>query len=415
MAILRGRGRAPERRCSDALASAVPSRAGSPAARSHTFRRQVPRRAPCEWQGRRNFNGGSEGHGALSRAAMESGPARAPHSGRTRPPGRRAARAPRATPSAPHRRRSRRPGTRSRATDARGTSRRRGAGRPGRSGAAPDGRARARRARAGRGPGPRPTTSARACVAPSRAARPRRRRARGRPARRRAGRRSVRAPARAPPRRRARSPARPGRRPPTAARRAGRRDRAVRAPHARGGSGGRRRARARPRRPRAGCRRRMRWEAACADASGAAAGSQTVLAVPAPICKTRIMSVLKVARLGHPVLRQVAEPVSPEAIGAPEFQHLIDDMFETMDDYDGAGLAAPQVHVSRRIVIYGVASNPRYPDAEAVPATALINPKLTPLTQQQEEDWEGCLSVPDLRGKVPRLTRVRVEAYGREG
>ena len=127
------------------------------------------------------------------------------------------------------------------------------------------------------------------------------------------------------------------------------------------------------------------------------------------------MAVLKVAHLGHPILRQVAEPVSPEAIGAPEIQCLIDDMFETMDDHDGAGLAAPQVHVSRRIVIYGVAANPRYPDADAVPLTVLVNPKITPLTQDEEEDWEGCLSVPDLRGKVPRCTRVRVEAYGRDG
>ena len=127
------------------------------------------------------------------------------------------------------------------------------------------------------------------------------------------------------------------------------------------------------------------------------------------------MAVLKVAHLGHPILRQVAEPVSPEAIGAPEIQRLIDDMFETMDDHDGAGLAAPQVRVSRRIVIYGVAANPRYPDADAVPLTVLVNPKITPLTQDQEEDWEGCLSVPDLRGKVPRCTRVRVEAYGRDG
>ncbi len=127
------------------------------------------------------------------------------------------------------------------------------------------------------------------------------------------------------------------------------------------------------------------------------------------------MAVLKVAHLGHPILRQVAEPVSPEAIGAPEIQRLIDDMFETMDDHDGAGLAAPQVHVSRRIAIYGVDANPRYPDAEAVPLTVLINPKLTPLGEDQEEDWEGCLSVPDLRGKVPRFARVRVEAYGRDG
>jgi peptide deformylase len=127
------------------------------------------------------------------------------------------------------------------------------------------------------------------------------------------------------------------------------------------------------------------------------------------------MAVLKVARLGHPILRQVAEPVSPEAIGAPEIQRLIDDMFETMEDHDGAGLAAPQVHVSRRIVIYGVDENPRYPDAEPVPLTVLVNPKLTPLGEAQDEDWEGCLSVPDLRGKVPRFTRVRVEAYGRDG
>jgi peptide deformylase len=127
------------------------------------------------------------------------------------------------------------------------------------------------------------------------------------------------------------------------------------------------------------------------------------------------MAVLKVAHLGHPILRQVAEPVSPEAIQAPEIQRLIDDLFETMDDHDGAGLAAPQVHVSRRIVIYGVEANPRYPDAEAVPLTVLVNPNITPVGTEQDEDWEGCLSVPDLRGKVPRSTRVNVEAYGRDG
>jgi peptide deformylase len=127
------------------------------------------------------------------------------------------------------------------------------------------------------------------------------------------------------------------------------------------------------------------------------------------------MAVLKVAHLGHPILRQVAAPVPPEAIGAPEIQQLIADMLETMEDEDGAGLAAPQVHVSKRIVIYGVESNPRYPDAEGVPLTVLVNPRLTPLTEEQEEDWEGCLSVPDLRGKVPRFTRLRVEAYGRDG
>jgi peptide deformylase len=127
------------------------------------------------------------------------------------------------------------------------------------------------------------------------------------------------------------------------------------------------------------------------------------------------MAVLKIAHLGHPILRQVAEPVSPEAIRSPEIQRLLDDMLETMADHDGAGLAAPQVHVPRRVVIYGVDENPRYPDAEAVPFTILMNPRITALGDEQEEDWEGCLSVPDLRGLVPRFTRVRVEAYGSDG
>ena len=127
------------------------------------------------------------------------------------------------------------------------------------------------------------------------------------------------------------------------------------------------------------------------------------------------MAVLKVAHLGHPILRQRAEPISPEAIGAPETQRLVDDLLETMDDHDGAGLAAPQVHVSHRLVVYGVRANPRYPDAEEVPLTVLINPVLTPVVEEQEEDWEGCLSVPDLRGRVPRFTRVGVQAYGRDG
>jgi peptide deformylase len=127
------------------------------------------------------------------------------------------------------------------------------------------------------------------------------------------------------------------------------------------------------------------------------------------------MAILKVAHLGHPVLRRVAEPVSPEAIRSPAIQGLIDDMLETMAEYDGAGLAAPQVHVSQRVVIYGVEQNPRYPDAEHVPLTVLVNPRLTALTDDQEEDWEGCLSLPGLRGLVPRFTRMRVEAYGRDG
>jgi peptide deformylase len=147
----------------------------------------------------------------------------------------------------------------------------------------------------------------------------------------------------------------------------------------------------------------------------AAPSGGNALASPLVICDTSGMSVLKVAHLGHPILRQVAEPVPPEGIGAPDVQRLIDDMLETMEDHDGAGLAAPQVHVAKRVIIYGVEANPRYPDAESVPLTVLINPKITPATEEQDEDWEGCLSVPDLRGQVPRCTRVRVEAHGRDG
>ncbi len=127
------------------------------------------------------------------------------------------------------------------------------------------------------------------------------------------------------------------------------------------------------------------------------------------------MAILKVAHLGNPILRQVAEPVPPEAIGAPEIQRFIDDLIETMVEYDGAGLAAPQVHVSKQIVAFQVEDNPRYPEAEGIPLTVLINPKITPLSKHSDEDWEGCLSVPDLRGKVPRYTLIRIEAYDRAG
>lgn len=127
------------------------------------------------------------------------------------------------------------------------------------------------------------------------------------------------------------------------------------------------------------------------------------------------MAVLKVAHLGHPILRLVAEPIAPDTITQPAIQQLIDDMIATMEDEDGAGLAAPQVHVSKRLVVYGVRQNPRYPDADEIPLTVLINPKITPLTKRQEEGWEGCLSVPDMRGKVSRVTRIRVEAFGRDG
>jgi peptide deformylase len=127
------------------------------------------------------------------------------------------------------------------------------------------------------------------------------------------------------------------------------------------------------------------------------------------------MAILKVARLGHPVLRKVAAPVPVKEIRSSEIQRLIDDMVETMREYSGAGLAATQVHVSRQICVIEVSGNPRYPDAPSIPLTILINPVVTPLTAEMEDGWEGCLSIPDMRGMVPRYTAVRLEAYDRAG
>jgi peptide deformylase len=127
------------------------------------------------------------------------------------------------------------------------------------------------------------------------------------------------------------------------------------------------------------------------------------------------MSILKVTRLGHPVLRQVTQNVSPRELESPALQKLIDDMIETMKEYDGVGLAADQVHESKQIAVLEVADNPRYPQKPHVPLTVLINPKITPLSEEMEEDWEGCLSVPDLRGRVPRYKSIRVQAWDRRG
>ncbi len=127
------------------------------------------------------------------------------------------------------------------------------------------------------------------------------------------------------------------------------------------------------------------------------------------------MAILKVARLGHPVLRRVAEPVPAREITRTETQRLIDDMIETMHEYVGVGLAAPQVHVSRQIAVIECESHPRYPDMAGIPLTVLVNPILTPVSEDAAVDWEGCLSIPDLRGATPRYTAVRLEAHGRKG
>ena len=127
------------------------------------------------------------------------------------------------------------------------------------------------------------------------------------------------------------------------------------------------------------------------------------------------MSILKVTRLGHPVLRQVTEEIAVKELQSAAMQKFIDDMVETMKEYDGVGLAADQVFTSKQVAVLEVADNPRYPQKPNVPLTVLINPKITALTDEMEEDWEGCLSIPDLRGRVPRYKSIRVQALDREG
>jgi peptide deformylase len=117
--------------------------------------------------------------------------------------------------------------------------------------------------------------------------------------------------------------------------------------------------------------------------------------------------------MGHPLLREVAAPVS--AFGTPELRALVADMDDTMRALDGAGLAAPQIGISLRVVIFEVSHNPRYPDAEDVPYTVLVNPVLEPLGDAQEDGWEGCLSVPGMRGLVPRYRRLRYRGHDIDG
>jgi peptide deformylase len=128
------------------------------------------------------------------------------------------------------------------------------------------------------------------------------------------------------------------------------------------------------------------------------------------------MAILRIARMGHPVLRQVAEPVPPEQIQEPAFQALIDDMLDTLQDYEGAGLAAPQVHVSLRVI--ALVAEPPQPGADASPAPepmVLINPEITFLTPDLLRSYEGCLSVPGLRAAVNRVGKVEVRALDRLG
>ena len=124
------------------------------------------------------------------------------------------------------------------------------------------------------------------------------------------------------------------------------------------------------------------------------------------------MAILKVARIGNPVVREIARPV--EQLGSPYVQRLIDDMIETMHEHDGVGLAAPQVHVSLRLAVIEVPSSDEQAE-DGVPLTVLVNPIVTPVGDERSEGWEGCLSIPELRGMVPRFARIRLEALDREG
>ena len=125
------------------------------------------------------------------------------------------------------------------------------------------------------------------------------------------------------------------------------------------------------------------------------------------------MSVREILKMGDPRLLRVAEPVTE--FGTPAMQELIADMFDTMHDANGAGLAAPQIGVNLQLVIFGFKQNQRYPDAPQVPETVLINPLLTPLSDEKEDGFEGCLSVPGLRGLVPRYSRLRYQGVDQFG
>jgi peptide deformylase len=123
----------------------------------------------------------------------------------------------------------------------------------------------------------------------------------------------------------------------------------------------------------------------------------------------------EILKMGDPRLLRIAPPVPESLLGTAELDTLIADMFETMQAADGVGLAAPQIGIDLQLVIFGFDHNERYPDAPAVPRTILLNPLITPLSQDMEEGWEGCLSVPGLRGLVPRLRRIRYAGFDAHG
>lgn len=125
------------------------------------------------------------------------------------------------------------------------------------------------------------------------------------------------------------------------------------------------------------------------------------------------MTIREILKMGDPRLLRIARPV--ETFGTPELKALIADLFETMRAVNGAGLAAPQIGVDLALVVFGFGSNQRYPDAPPVPETVLLNPTITPLDDTEADGWEGCLSVPGMRGVVPRHTRIRYTGVDADG
>jgi len=127
------------------------------------------------------------------------------------------------------------------------------------------------------------------------------------------------------------------------------------------------------------------------------------------------MAVLEVIKMGHPTLRKVSDPVASSSIALPKCQQTIDDLIDTMRSENGAGIAAPQVGLLQRIFIMEMIDNPRYPDKESFPLHVAINPNITPLTEDKVLGWEGCLSIPDIRGRLPRHSHVLLSALDRHG
>ena len=125
------------------------------------------------------------------------------------------------------------------------------------------------------------------------------------------------------------------------------------------------------------------------------------------------MAIREILKMGHPTLLEVAKPV--EKFNTSELDSIIEDMIDTMKENDGAGLAAPQIGLGMQLVIFGFDSNERYPEADQVPFTVLINPVITPIGHEEEDGWEGCLSVPGLMGVVPRFKKIRYQGKDQHG